>query len=107
MMSIIENIESDIEKQKQILKDLEAKLKETKLQSPDKLLAAELHGMLCTYNHTDGCGWYYEFKDKQDLWDRHAHGEYLIKAQKLIGKCSVLKLDPKSAIEIFKMVKSL
>ena len=67
-------IEEQIKQHEQGLKDLQAQLVEAKLASPDHQLATELHSMLCTWNHTDGCGWFYEFTGKKDNWQGHAHG---------------------------------
>lgn len=100
-------IEEQIKKRQQELKDLEGQLVEAKLQSPDKQLATELHGMLCQWNHTDGCGWYYEFKDKKDNWAGSSHGEYLKKAQKLIHKCEQENVTVDQAISLFKLVKGI
>jgi hypothetical protein len=106
-MSQIENLEASIAKQTQELADLKLALKEAKEQSPDKALADTLHGMLCNYNHTDGCGWFYEYKDKQPQWHGHAHGEYLKKAQKFICICKDLDINPDNAIDLFRLVKSI
>lgn len=106
-MSAIENIERKIAQTREELKTLEVQLKETKLQSPDKLLASELHGLTCNWNHTDGCGWFYEFNNKIDNWDGSEHGRYLQKAQKLISKCKEMNIEPDQAISVFRLVKGL
>lgn len=100
-------IEEQIKKRQQELKELEAQLVEAKLESPDKQLATELHGMLCNWNHTDGCGWFYEFKDKKDDWRGSAHGQYLKKAQNLIHQCEKEGVTVDQAISLFKMVKGI
>lgn len=98
-------IEEKIKKHKQELKDLEQQLVEAKLESPDHRLAKELHNLLCTWNHTDGCGWFYEVKNKQDDWTGHAHGVYLKKAQMLIHTCGQSKISVEKAIEMFKLIR--
>lgn len=103
----IASIEADIAKRKKELVELEQTLTKAKLESPDKQLAKELHGMLCRWNHTDGCGWFYEIKNKEDDWTGHAHGEYLMKAQSLIGKCTEHNITFDYAIEIYKLVKGV
>ena len=100
-------IEEQIKKRQQEIKDLETQLVEAKLQSPDKQLATELHSMLCQWNHTDGCGWFYEFSNKKDNWSGHAHGEYLKKAQSLIHKCEQEGVTVDQAISLFKLVKGI
>ena len=100
-------IEEQIKKQKQELKELEEKLVKAKLESPDHQLAKELHNMLCTWNHTDGCGWFYEMKNKQDDWNGSAHGTYLKKAQKLLHVCDQEGITVERAIEMYKLVKGI
>jgi len=84
---------------------LESQLIAAKLESPDQQLAKELHSMLCTWNHTDGCGWFYEIKNDQDDWNGHSHGEYLKKAQKLIHQCKKRNITVEHAIEVYNMLK--
>lgn len=103
----IYGIESKIKEHKQELADLEAQLVKAKLESPDHQLAKELHNMLCKWNHTDGCGWFYEFKNKEDDWTGHAHGAYLKKAQMLIHKCEQNGIPVESALEIYKDITTL
>jgi len=100
-------IEKEIKKQEKDLAALVAKLVEAKQESPDKQLARELHDMLCTQNHTDGCGWFYEFDNKKDRWIGHAHTEFLKKAEKLTKACSTGSISVEQAIGLFKMVKGL
>jgi len=100
-------IEEQIKQHEQGLKDLQAQLEEAKLESPDKQLATELHNMLCTWNHTDGCGWFYEFNNKKDNWTSDAHGTYLKKAQKLIHKCEQEGVKVEQALGLFKMIKGI
>lgn len=100
-------IEEKIKQHKADVVKLEKELEKAKLESPDHQLAKELHGMLCQWNHTDGCGWYYEFKNKEDDWTGRAHGEYLKKAQKLICQCKENDIRVESAIEMFKTIRGL
>jgi hypothetical protein len=100
-------IEEQIKKRKQELAELEKSLVTAKLESPDHQLARELHSMLCKWNHTDGCGWFYEIRNKQDDWNGSAHGTYLKKAQKLIHTCKDEDITVEKAIEIFKMVNGV
>ena len=100
-------IEEKIKQHQAELAKLEQDLEVAKLESPDHQLAKELHSMLCTWNHTDGCGWYYEFKNKQDDWSGRAHGEYLGRAQKLIHLCSERNCTVEQAIEMFKLIKGI
>jgi hypothetical protein len=99
------SIEEKIKQHEQGLKDLQAQLVEAKLESPDHQLATELHDILCTHNHTDGCGWHYEFKNKKDDWLGHAHSEYLKKAQKLISHCDQHCMNIYDTLAAFKLVR--
>lgn len=105
--STIHSIEEKIKKHQQDLKDLQDQLVEAKLESPDKQLATELHSMLCTWNHTDGCGWYYEFDNKKDNWTGHAHAEYLKKSQVLIHECNKEGVSVQKALSLFKTIKGI
>lgn len=98
-------IEEKIKQHKTDLAKLEKELETAKLESPDHQLAKELHTMLCTWNHTDGCGWYYEMTNKQDDWTGHAHGEYLKRAQKLIHTCDQEGCTVEKAIGMFKLIR--
>jgi len=63
------------------LTDIEAEEARLLAASDDVELAEALHDMLCHWNHTDGCGWFYEFKDGEANWDGWAHERYLKKAR--------------------------
>jgi hypothetical protein len=103
----ISKIEEQISSHEQELVRLKLELEAAKLESPDHQLAKELHGMLCTWNHTDGCGWYYEFKDKQDDWNGHAHGQYLTRARMLIHKCEQEGTTVEKALAMYKLIKGI
>ncbi len=104
-MSTVTEIAAEIERRKQELAELENQLDIAKNEPDDYRLARELHALLCRWNHTDGCGWFYEFKDKQDVWTGHAHAEYLGKARKLMHRCKEKSIGYQFAIEVYKMVK--
>lgn len=42
------------------LAQLKSEQEEYDLLSEDKKLAEFIHQQTCRFNHTDGCGWYYE-----------------------------------------------
>ena len=47
-----------------------------------KKLAIYLHKNFCYANHTDACGWEYEFKKKDHDWSGYSHKHYLDQAAK-------------------------
>ena len=100
-------IEEKIKQHQSELAKLTEQLEKAKLESPDQQLAKELHSMLCTWNHTDGCGWYYEFKNKQDDWTARAHGEYLAKARKLMTTCEQEGCKVETALSFYKLIKGI
>lgn len=106
-MSTVTEIAAEIARRKQELAELEQKLEAAKAEAePENIqLARKLHSLLCQWNHTDGCGWFYEFKDKQEDWTGHAHAEYLGKARKLMHRCKEKSIGYQFAIEVYKMVK--
>jgi hypothetical protein len=88
------------------IRKAKAELVELATIPEDERLADSLHSTLCTWNHTDGCGWYYEFTNKKPDWDGNEHGWYLAKARLLIGKCKEHGISTSDALSIFKLVKS-
>ena len=104
-MSTVTEIAAEIARRKQELAELETQLEVAKTEPEDIQLARKLHDMLCEWNHTDGCGWYYEFRDKKENWEGHAHSTYLGKARRLMHRCKEKAIGTQFAIEVFKMVK--
>lgn len=104
-MSTVTKIADEIEQKKKELAELETKLEVAKNEPDDIQLARQLHTLLCKWNHTDGCAWYYESKNKKEDWTGHAHAEYLGKARKLMHRCKEKSIGYQFAIEVYKMVK--
>ena len=78
-----------INKLQEDIDELEKQIKQLKLEQsvfntlkPEYKLAEKLHKKMCSWNHTDGCGWYYEPWDKL----RHAKQTYVDKARKVLDK---------------------
>jgi hypothetical protein len=107
MTDKITEIEEKLKAHKKEITELEAALVKAKQESPDQQLARTLHTMLCGWNHTDGCGWFYEMKNKEDDWNGHEHGEYLKKANMLIRRCQKEGIEVDKVMEVYKMVKDL
>ena len=99
------NIEEQIKKHQQSLDELNAQLVLAQQEKPEYQLAKELHHMQCHWNHTDGCGWYYEIRNSVDDWTGSAHGTYLKKAQLLIHKCKQEGVTIKQAIALANIVE--
>lgn len=74
------DIQKDLDRMQQELEDVRAAAAEKAALPEDKQLAIELHELLCHWNHTDGCGWFYE-KD----WTGYAHERYLVKARAVLA----------------------
>lgn len=107
MTDKINEIEEKLKTRKKEIAELEAALVRAKNESPSQQLASTLHNMICKWNHTDGCSWFYERKNNDDDWNGWAHGEYLKKANRLIHHCEQRGIEVDQALEIFKMVKGL
>lgn len=81
----------------------------------DQRLAITLHTLLCRWNHTDGCGWEYEYLQKPSGWEGpsapdwngYAHSRYLLKAQTVLKCCQRHKISANDAIEILKIAQEL
>ncbi len=52
---------------------------------PLKELAILAHDALCSWNHTDGCGWMYEMTNGQHAWGSYAHQAWLKKVDALVN----------------------
>jgi hypothetical protein len=78
-------------------------------EDPVRQLASKLHSYLCTNNHTDGCGWFYEMHadTKTDDWNGRTHGRYLQKARLLIHECETKKISAMDALDTYAMVRNL
>lgn len=47
-----------------------------------KPLTIKAHGILCGYNHTDGCGWGYESHNGIHDWEAQTHARWLEHVEK-------------------------
>lgn len=85
-----------VKRREELQRELEAlELKEQHLLalSDDARLAEELHSMQCRWNHTDGCGWFYEVhKDVVD-WNGHSHSRWLTKAREVMRELPDMSVD--------------
>jgi hypothetical protein len=43
-------------------------------------IATMLHALQCSYNHTDGCGWFYA----EDNWGEYSHVKFMAEANRVI-----------------------
>lgn len=76
-----------IDKLKKELADLENKQAKLNALPPAISVAFQLHELTCTWNHTDGCAWYYE-KDEDYTKRGTTRNRYYTKAVEL------LKIEP-------------
>ena len=44
-------------------------------ETPVQILAQYLHSRYCTWNHADGCFWFYE-----NSWDEYTHAKWINEA---------------------------
>lgn len=105
MLTEIEKLENEIAAKQAEVERL--KREAADVADPIKALAIELHGVLCKWNHTDGCGWHYEIDKGSHNWTGHAHAHYLKKAIALSEKCNESGIDTKQAFEIYKILNNL
>ena len=50
--------------------------------------AIKLHKKRCMWNHTDGCGWYYEMIGNTDNWDGDSHRRWKNTATQVLNRLS-------------------
>lgn len=72
---------------------------------PLKQLAIQLHNSLCRYNHTDGCGWYYEVSNERHNWNGCSHENWLNKAREVSTKLDEVGVSKEQAFEVIKILK--
>lgn len=87
--------------------EIEQEKKATAELTLEQKLAITLHGSLCRWNHTDGCGWEYAIRDGVHDWSDWGHGQYLAKAHRLMSFCKRKGIDPELAVEIYSQVEKL
>lgn len=75
----------------QELKRLTVKLREeeeaevvAKINKEQKQVADLLHSLLCKWNHTDGCGWYYHTSPSDYLRPKGDKNSYYVMAGKVL-----------------------
>lgn len=93
----METLQSEREKE---LRTLKAEKNEVISKTEAGRLAVLLHKKFCNHNHTDACGWEYEFIGKTHDWSGYAHNDYLNRAEKLLK----MNVDPATAIKIMELV---
>ena len=98
----LEELRAETARIERQLAEEEAKLA---LLTPEQRVAEQLHAMLCTWNHTDGCGWFWEISSGRANWDGNAHGTYLKHAKKLIHKCNEKGILVEDVLDHYAMVK--
>lgn len=80
----------------------QAKLDATPLLEVEKELATQLHGLMCNWNHTDGCSWYYA-KETDEDWNRnYGRVEYIKKARFIIAQGA----DPQEVIKTLHLIQA-
>ena len=89
------------------LLELHEQKRQLALQNEDEQLAIVLHGILCHWNHTDGCGFEYEIRDGIHQWDNASHKPYLEKSRKLIRFAIKHNVKVKKLIQVFKMLREM
>jgi hypothetical protein len=80
----------------------QAKLDATPLLDIEKELATQLHGLMCSWNHTDGCSWFYA-KETDEDWNRnYGRVEYIKKARFIIAQGA----NPEEVIKTVQLIQS-
>ena len=102
----IESLEQEIAERQEEIAKIQKQIEQAKKEKPEYRLARQLHGLACRWNHTDGCGWFYEInKDGEHDWNRHAHEKYLKKATRLLHTCKEQRIEVTEAIELYRIIE--
>ena len=86
MRNITRDIDEEIAKVQEKLDALRQEKERLDMMPEDQRLAEHLHEMKCTWNHDDGCSWYYEksYETGRFDWTEYTHQKWLHKAQALL-----------------------
>lgn len=85
-MTKMEQLKQEITEKQAQLERLEQEQRQIESSGPEYVLAVELHEKLCHWNHTDGCGWYYEIHNGIHDWTGSSHKRYLEKSIKMMAE---------------------
>lgn len=107
MPNTVSDLQKQVTQKQEELAQLEKQLQQLESEPVDIQLARELHQINCTWNHTDGCGWFYEPETGKDAWTGYAHGKYLAAARKLIVACQHQNITVEQAIDNYKLIRWL
>lgn len=99
-MKTEQEIQAEIDRLEAELKRIQMEKK--KLESPLQELAILLHDKLCRWNHTDGCGWYYQISNENGHdWCGYEHGRYLTKARNISKLCAKHDIKIETVLEFY------
>lgn len=102
----IAELEAEIRSKQGSLQRLKAEKVARDEMPADKKLAVILHDELCTGNHTDGCGWYYEVRQGAHNWaSGSTHAAYLGKARRLLDLCAKHNTTPEIFMQLLRGVR--
>ncbi len=93
----MKEIDKQIQDLKSQIQDLRKEKEKLMSMPPEIRLATFLHVKLCTHNHMDGCGWFYE-----NDWESGEKLRWLRKSTKLL-----LQFEEEEVIEMVNIVKEI
>jgi hypothetical protein len=92
-----------IDKLRAELAKAEAERDKFEMLREDKRLATIIHEDQCHWNHTDGCGWFYNDEKDPTIWVKDTtRARYLKKANDLLAV-----VDYDTALKVMKALKGL
>lgn len=102
-MKSLDHYDKEIAKLETKIKELAKEKEILESMTADKQLAIELHDLLCTHNHTDGCSWFYEISRGEHDWTRWAHHEYWKRACVIEAFCEKHNITTTQAVQLIKV----
>lgn len=106
-MSTISILEQEIAEKLKQLKLLKQQEAEFNALDPEYRLAIQLHKVLCTWDHTSGCGWYYEINNGIHDWNKHAHNYWLTKSNQLLIELDNLDINIDRFLKILTLLENI
>lgn len=99
------DFDREIAQHESAIAELKRQKDEFLAMSPAAQLAISLHDATCSWNHTDGCGWFYEIDKGIHNWTGYSHSSFLRKAETMMKLLP--GVDSETIIAVTKTIKGL
>lgn len=102
---MVRDFQAEIAKREEEIAAIKREQQAFESQTPDQMLAANLHSALCRWNHEDQCGWFYEIHKAIDDWNGSTHRSWLAKADNV--RKLLPGLDDQTIVKVTAAIRSI